>query len=133
MTMLHEDQQLPCPRCSRRTLLQAALGVAASGMAAGSSAVALAAGTSSPPAPLPMPIPELDKNGHHNVPPAPYAEPSEIFNFRGRVATAILAGHGTDTQGHHIKFGGPGTDLRFMHGEYVTADGTHHVGAFIHI
>ncbi len=133
MTTHHEDQQPHCPRCSRRTLLQAALGVAAGGITAGSSVAALAAGTPSPIAPLPIPIPELDKNGHHNVPPAPYAEPSEIFNFRGRVATAILAGDGRDQHGHSIKFGGPGTDLRFMHGEYVTADGMHHFGTFIHI
>jgi RNA-directed DNA polymerase len=33
---------------------------------------------------------------------------------------------GVDQSGQLIKFGGPGTDLRFMDGEYVTADGTHH-------
>jgi hypothetical protein len=129
-----------CSRCSRRDLLRIVAGIAAGGMAMGGPLAAFAGGGSPPPSaafggstPLPTPIPELDKNGHHNVPPAPYAEPSEIFNFRGQVATAILAGSGHDNHGRSIKFGGPGTDFRFMQGEYVTPDGKHHTGAFAHI
>ncbi|OLZ10290.1 hypothetical protein [Sulfobacillus thermosulfidooxidans] len=86
-----------------------------------------------PSLPLPTPIPEIDAKGDHNVPPAPYTEPSEIFNFRGRVATAILAGWGRDNAGHMVRFGGPGTDVRFMQGEYVTEDGEKHYGTFIHL
>lgn len=134
-----EEMQRPgsC-RCSRRSLIRLGA-VIAGGMTAGVPLGAFAGGAPPSPAqfggqtPLPLPIPEIDKNGHHNVPPAPYAEPSEIFNFRGNVATAILAGTGHDNRGRAIKFGGPGTDVRFMQGEYVTGDGQHHRGTFIHI
>ncbi|GAC1444993.1 MAG: hypothetical protein NVSMB52_05000 [Chloroflexota bacterium] len=129
-----------CPSCSRRDLLRGGLGIAITGIAAASPITAFAGGGTLPTSatfggstPLPTPIPEIDKNGHHNVPPAPYSEPSEIFNFRGQVGTAILAGKGRDGHGRPVNFGGPGTDLRFMHGEYVTADGKHHVGTFVHI
>ena len=86
-----------------------------------------------PPRPLPEPIPQLDANGNHNVPPAPYVEPSEIYNFRGRVATAVMVGHGRDNAGHTLRLGGPGTDVRFMAGEYVTADGSQSTGTFVHL
>lgn len=129
-----------CPRCSRRDLLRIGASVAAGGMAIGGPLAALAGGGAPATSaafggstPLPTPIPELDKLGHHNVPPGPYAEPSEIFNFRGQVAAAVLAGTGHDTRGRSVKFGGPGTDFRFMRGEYVTADGTHHTGTFVHM
>jgi hypothetical protein len=85
------------------------------------------------PNPLPTPIPELDRFEHHNVPAGPYAEPSQIFDFNGVVAAAVLAGTGRDHKGRVVKFGGPGTDLRFMQGEYVTADGMHHHGTFLRI
>jgi len=125
----------PCSRCSRRGLLRAGLGLTASTlvMATPPATAAYAAGVAPSDTPLPEPIPEVDRFGHHNVPPAPYSEPSEIFNFRGVVASAILAGRGHDQNGELVKFGGPGTDVRFMQGEYVTADGAHHQGAFIHI
>lgn len=83
--------------------------------------------------PLPTPIPQLDVNGNHNVPPAPYVEPSEIYDFRGRVATAVLMGKGRDQNGNPIQLGGPGTDVRFMTGDYVTSDGTRHHGTFVHL
>lgn len=126
-----------CPRCSRGDLLRAGLGLAAGVAAAGAwgAAPLLAAGVDTSPdtLPLPTPIPEIDRFGHHNVPPAPYTEPSEIFNFRGRVATAVLAGTGHDDRGTALRFGGPGTDVRFMQGEYVAADGSHHSGTFVHL
>jgi hypothetical protein len=85
------------------------------------------------PTPLPVPIPELDAFAHHNQPAGPYNEPSQIFNFNGQVASAVLAGTGVDNNGQLVKFGGPGTDLRFMNGVYVAADGTQHQGAFLRI
>lgn len=85
-----------------------------------------------PDRPLPTPIPQLDSNGNHNVPPAPYVEPSEIYNFRGQVATAVLLGRGRSQLGQALRFGGPGTDVRFMSGEYV-ADGIRTHGTFVHL
>lgn len=86
-----------------------------------------------PARPLPTPIPEIDTKGDHNVPPAPYTEPAEIYNFRGQIASAILAGVGQDNEGRILRFGGPGTDVRFMQGEYVTTDGKTHRGTFLHL
>jgi hypothetical protein len=132
-----------CPACSRRGLLRAGLAVTASAVALGGlSQPALAddeqfgRGPATPsvlPSPLPVPIPEIDAFAHHNVPAAPYAEPSQIFNFKGVVATAVLAGTGTSQSKESVRFGGPGTDLRFMSGEYVATDGTQHQGTFIRI
>lgn len=67
------------------------------------------------------------------VPPAPYTEPSELFNFRGSVATAVLASTGKDNQGQELLLGGPGTDVRFMRGEYIAEDGSTHHGTFLHL
>jgi hypothetical protein len=134
-----------CPACSRRDLLRAGIGLTATTLAlsvplaeAGWAKPALAAGAhdliqSFLPTPLPVPIPEIDAFGHHNVAAAPYAEPSQIFNFNGIVGAAVLAGTGVDQNGQLVRFGGPGTDLRFMDGEYVADDGTHHQGAFLRI
>lgn len=91
------------------------------------------AATPIPRLPLPTPIPQLDANGNHNVPPAPYVEPSEIYDFRGQVATAILVGHGRDHQGTRMHVGGPGTDVRFMTGEFTTSDGIRRQGTFVHL
>jgi hypothetical protein len=134
-----------CPACSRRGLLRAGLGLTATTLALGVplahtalAAPSLAADAQDPlpsflPTPPPVPIPEIDAFNHHNVPAGPYAEPSQIFNFNGIVGAAVLAGTGVDQSGQLVRFGGPGTDLRFMDGEYVTADGTHHQGAFLRI
>lgn len=83
--------------------------------------------------PMPMPIAEIDVHGHHNVPPGPYTEPSEILNFRGNVGTAVLVGTARDNQGRRLELGGMGTDVRFMHGEYQTPDGRRHRGTFTHL
>lgn len=77
-----------CRRCFRRSLLGAgAAGLAALAMpraARAAAPTALDARSSAAEfgdVPLPLPIHELDKNHHHNVPPGPYTEPSEILNF----------------------------------------------------
>ena len=116
-----------CPSCRRRLFLQSGVSLAA----AGATALALP-GLAAADA-VPVPIPELDKNGHHNQPPMPGAEPSEIYNFQGQVATCHVAGTGKDGQGNAVPFGSPGTDFRFMRGTYVTADGASHYGTFAHI
>src|SRR5579864_5818889 len=104
-----------CPACSRRNLLRAGLGLTAATLVTGVPMTnVLAAGSPQPaaggasrsgpidsilPTPLPVPIPELDAFGHHNQPAGPYNEPSQIFNFRGRVASCTLAGVGVDQSG----------------------------------
>lgn len=60
-------------------------------------------------------------------------EPSEIRNFRGRVATAVLVGTARDNSGRRLSLGGAGTDVRFMQGEYTTADGRTRRGTFTHL
>jgi len=129
-----------CRRCSRRSLLGAgAAGLAALAMPRAARAVAPTALDARISAaefgdvPLPLPIHELDKNHHHNVPPGPYTEPSEILNFRGTVATAVLVGTARDQTGRKLSLGGAGTDVRFMSGEYRTADGATHRGTFTHL
>lgn len=83
--------------------------------------------------PMASPIHALDKNGHHNVPPGPYTEPSEILNFRGHVATGVAIGTARDNHGRRLKLGGAGTDVRLMQGEYVGTDGATHRGTFTHL
>lgn len=83
--------------------------------------------------PMAAPIHELDKNGHHNVPPGPYTEPSEIVNFRGTVATGVAIGTARDNNGRRLTLGGAGTDVRLMQGEYVGTDGQLHRGTFTHL
>lgn len=84
--------------------------------------------------PMPDPIPYVNpENGQHTFPPVPFAEPSNINNFRGQVGVANIAGTGQDGNGRPLTFGGPSMDLRFQRGEYVTMDGAHHQGTFVHI
>ena len=83
--------------------------------------------------PMASPIHILDKNGHHNVPPGPYTEPSEILNFRGHVATGVAIGTAHDNHGRRLTLGGAGTDVRLMQGEYVGTDGAVHHGTFTHL
>ena len=129
-------QKSPC-RCSRRTLLSAGAGFLAAGSVlplralAQSDADVLASEFGS--RPLPTPIKEIDKNGHHNVPPGPYTEPSEILNFQGDFGVAVLVGTAKDNTGRALTLGGAGTDVRFLRGTYVSADGTTHSGAFTHL
>ncbi len=44
-----------------------------------------------------------------------------------------VAGTGRDGVGAPLVFGGPTMDMRFQRGAYVTADGIHHQGSFVHI
>ena len=124
-------------RCSRRTLLSAGAGLLAAGSifplsarAQDDSDVSRAEfGTHA----MPTPIKEIDKNGHHNVPPGPYTEPSEILNFQGDFGVGVLVGSAHDNHGRALTLGGAGTDVRFLRGNYVTADGKTHSGTFTHL
>ncbi len=66
--------------------------------------------------------------------PASGAEPSAITNFNGFVGWAAVGGTGTHTvigqapQQLHFE-----SDVRFMRGEFVGADGRNHHGAFAFI
>jgi len=81
----------------------------------------------------PCPIPWLDKNGSHNQPAGPDAEPSHIYHFKGRIARcADFVGMGTDNKGNRLAFGSPTTDNDIMQGEYY-AGRTVHTGTFAHL
>ncbi|GAC1464512.1 MAG: hypothetical protein PVSMB5_05290 [Ktedonobacteraceae bacterium] len=126
-----------CPRCSRRSLLRAGLGSTAA-LAAGAvvPSVALANSTLDPfrGRPLPKPIPHINPgNGQHTFPVGPFAEPSNIYDFKGYVGEVNIMGTGKDGNGTPLFFGGPTTDLRFQHGMYVAEDGKQYDGTFIHI
>ena len=66
--------------------------------------------------------------------PAPGAEPSAITNLNGFVGWAVVGGAGTHTvigeAPQHLTFD---SDVRFMSGEFVGSDGSHHHGAFAFI
>lgn len=140
--MSHNDAvRMNCGNCSsRRSVLRAGVGLLALGamdvfpreaMATPLDATVTRAEFRG--GPVPSPIHSLDKNGHHNVPPGPYTEPSEILNFRGHVATGVTVGTARDNHGRRLTLGGSGTDVRLMQGEYVAADGKTHHGAFTHL
>jgi hypothetical protein len=59
--------------------------------------------------------------------PFPGLEPSTIFDFKGRVALAVIDGSGTDNEGNTFPYE---VDMRFMEGEFVGQDGSLHQGAF---
>ena len=81
----------------------------------------------------PVPIPWLDKNGSHNQMPGPNAEPSSIFDFKGRVARANdFTGTGAAGDGEPISFGAKSTDFSFMQGEYFAGRQARQ-GAFGHL
>jgi hypothetical protein len=57
-------------------------------------------------------------------------EPNGITNFRGLAALAYVTGNASDTNGNsYFMF----SDMRLFQGEYVAADGSHHVGTFVFI
>jgi hypothetical protein len=70
--------------------------------------------------------------------PGPGAEPSTIFNFKGKLGIQSIQGTGTRTEldpftGEPISetAGLPfATDLRFMDGVYIGADGKQHEGTY---
>ena len=83
----------------------------------------------------PLPIPGGLFPGIHVFAPGPVAfgfsgedtEPNTITNFRGTIGHAFLLGLATGSDGETYEFL---NDMRVFSGNYVSADGTHHVGTF---
>lgn len=120
------------------------LGGAAAGAAVASSFIIPQAGFGqdcSPPipktafngSPCPVSIPWLDKNGSMNQAPAPGAELSNIFHFKGKIARCNnWVGMGTDNKGNRMPWGNPTTDFSYMQGTYF-AGRQEHTSTFSHI
>jgi hypothetical protein len=112
----------------------AALGIVGAGIAAPATALASSPLDPFRGRPLPKPIPYINPgNGQHTFSPVPFAEPSEIYDFKGHVGVANIMGIGTDGNGTPLYFGGPTTDLRFQQGTYIAEDGKQYAGTFVHI
>src|SRR5215472_5000001 len=92
--------------------------------------------TSATPIPIPGGLQLLGPAGplFHIFLPATGAEPSTITDFNGFVGWAAVGGMGTHTPAgeaaSHLPFE---SDVRFMLGEFVGADGKNHHGAFAFI
>lgn len=92
--------------------------------------------TSATPSPIPGGLELLGPPGplFHLFLPATGAEPSTITNFNGFVGWAAVGGTGTHTPAgeapQHLPFE---SDMRFMIGEFIGADGRNHHGAFAFI
>jgi len=91
--------------------------------------------TTATPVPIPGGLQLLGPGGplFHVFLPAAGAEPSTITNFNGFIGWAAVGGMGTHTvasQSQHLPFD---SDMRFMKGEFVGADGRNHHGAFAFI
>jgi hypothetical protein len=76
---------------------------------------------------FPGPVEGVDPNTGH--------DPSEIFDFSGVIAQAdlLLSGTGTDLNTGDSAPYDFHTDMRFMKGQFVAADGNAHKGAFAFI
>jgi hypothetical protein len=76
---------------------------------------------------FPGPVEGVDPDTGH--------DPSEIFDFSGVIAQAdlLLSGTGTDLNSGDSAPYDFHTDMRFMKGQFVAADGNTHKGAFIFI
>ncbi|HEY3209861.1 MAG TPA: twin-arginine translocation signal domain-containing protein [Actinomycetota bacterium] len=118
---------------SRRAFMRTAAG--ATGVALGSSlwrpGLAWAAKGSTEPSPIPGGT-ELPFGFFHFFFPGHKMEPSTITDFNGFVGVAELEGTGVGTDpdtGDTIPLVF-GVDNRFMEGEYVAVDGSHHQGLF---
>lgn len=76
---------------------------------------------------FPGPVEGIDPNTGH--------DPSEIFDFSGVIAQAdlLLTGTGTDLNTGDSAPYDFHTDMRFMKGQFVAADGNTHKGAFAFI
>lgn len=114
--------------------------LAASGLITNVAAAAFNHGRGSTTAATPLPIPGglqlLGPNGplFHFFFPGSGAEPSLITDFNGFIGQAAVGGMGT----HSVKGQAPQhlpfeSDVRFMLGEFVGADGRNHHGAFTFI
>jgi hypothetical protein len=92
--------------------------------------------TTATPVPIPGGLQLLGPSGplFHVFLPAPGVEPSTITNFNGFVGWAAVGGMGMHTVAgeapQHLHFE---SDVRFMRGEFVGADGRNHHGAFAFI
>ncbi len=92
--------------------------------------------TSAMPSPIPGGLELLGSPGplFHLFLPATGDEPSTITNFNGFVGWAAVGGTGTHTPAgeapQHLPFE---SDMRFMIGEFIGADGRNHHGAFAFI
>ena len=92
--------------------------------------------TSATPLPIPGGLQLLGPGGplFHIFLPGPGAEPNPITNFNGFVGWAAVGGMGTHTAAgqppQHLHFE---SDVRFIIGEFVGADGRNHHGAFAFI
>jgi hypothetical protein len=135
---------------SRRNFIRASAGAAGAGLVLDSalSQPVFAAGKHHLACPAqPQPIPHTIDTGlgttiHfffpgkvEGVDPNTGHDPSTIFDFSGVIAGAdlLLTGTGTDlTTGDTAPYGFH-TDMRFMSGEFVGADGEAHSGAFAFI
>ena len=92
--------------------------------------------TAATPLPIPGGLQLLGPGGplFHVFLPGPGFEPSTITDFNGFVGWAAVGGMGTHTvtgqAPEHLPFE---SDVRFMSGEFVGADGRNHHGAFAFI
>lgn len=92
--------------------------------------------TAATPSPIPGGLQLLGPSGplFHFFLPATGAEPSTITDFNGFVGWAAVGGMGTHTPAgeasQHLPFE---SDMRFMAGEFIGADGKSHHGAFAFI
>jgi hypothetical protein len=134
---------------SRRKFFQTSAGAASLGAVLTSTGQQLfAAENEKPPCPIePQPIPHtiatpFGTTIHHFFPgpvegvdPVTGHDPSEIFDFNGMVAQAdlILTGLGTDLNTGDSAPYDFHTDMRFMKGRFVAADGNTHKGTFAFI
>jgi hypothetical protein len=106
----------------------------ATGAALGADVLSVIARAAEPSDATPKPIPGGFSIGDLNfhVSGGPSAEPSVITDFNGIVGIAFVSGHGTGTNtttgvSTPLLFD---SDMRFMTGEYVAADGHHYQGTF---
>lgn len=135
---------------SRRNFIRASAGAAGAGLVLDStlSQPVFATAKPNPACPVqPQPIPHTIDTGlgttiHHFFPgpvegvdPNTGHDPSHIFDFSGIIAEAdlLLTGTGTDLVSGDSAPYGFHTDMRFMKGEFVAADGETHTGAFAFI
>jgi hypothetical protein len=135
---------------SRRNFIRSSAGVASTGVVLGSALPKplLAAqnahkGCPIEPQPIPHTIATAFGTGIHHFFPGPVEgvdpdtghDPSQIFDFSGVIAEAdlLLTGTGTDLNTGDSAPYGFHTDMRFMKGQFVAADGNTHKGAFAFI
>jgi len=135
---------------SRRNFIRASAGAAGTGLVLSSALPKplLAAEEAHRACPVePQPIPHtiatpFGTTIHHFFPgpvegldPVTGHDPSEIFDFSGVIAQAdlLLSGIGTDLNAGDSAPYDFHTDMRFMRGQFVAADGNTHKGAFAFI